>query len=177
MNTQKLETAVDGNEIVDMSALWAESMQDDEFRFEIKAQSVAVDLARATAELGFTQAQLAERLNWSPSRVSRILHGATNITLRTLHELASALDLDFDIIYRKTNCARFPQPWETKVILDNAAAVFERVEKLHDHAQENLTRSQAILDTASALNRRSWHLVKSTKPTKQLVQFELAAQG
>jgi transcriptional regulator with XRE-family HTH domain len=103
---------------IDMSELWAESMEDDNFRFEIKAQSVAVDLARACAELGYTQAQLAARLNWSPGRVSRVLHGSTNLTLRTLHEFAAALGLEFDVVYRSSESARTSQPWDAKSTTD-----------------------------------------------------------
>lgn len=177
MNTQKLKTQTPENETIDMSALWAESMADNDFRFEIKAQSVAVDLARATSELGFTQAQLAERLSWSPSRVSKVLHGSTNVTLRTIHEFTAALELEFDIIYRSMNTTRAPQFWDAKTMLDNAAVVCKKIEQLHDHAQENLTQSQTILDTACALNRKSWQLANSTKAIKQMVHFELAAQA
>lgn len=174
MNTQKLKTQNPENEMVDMSVFWAESMEDDDFRFEIKAQSVAVDLARATSELGLTQAELAERLSWSPSRVSKVLHGSTNVTLRTIHEFVAALGLDFDIIYRSINTTRAPQFWDAKTMFDNAAVVCQQIEQLHEHAQENLTQSQTILDTACALNRKSWQLANSTRSIKQMVHFELA---
>lgn len=177
MNTQKLKTQSSKDENIDIAALWAESMEDDDFRFEIKAQSVAVDLARAISELGLTQAELAQRLEWSPGRVSRVLHGSMNLTLRTIHEFAAALGLEFDVIYRPHNSERAAQPWETKVLLDNAAATCKTIEHLHENARENLAQSRTILDTARALNRKGWQMAKLSSPAKNVVQFELAAQA
>lgn len=48
-------------------------------------------------ELGLNQADLAARLGVSPGRVSQILGGGENLTLRTLAALATALDARFDI--------------------------------------------------------------------------------
>jgi antitoxin component HigA of HigAB toxin-antitoxin module len=101
---------------VDMASIWAESMADSDFSFDIKAQTVSTDLVRAISECGYSQADVAQKLGWSASRVSRVLHGAPNLTLRTLHELSSALNLEFDIIYRKAGENRAPQPWEAIVM-------------------------------------------------------------
>lgn len=174
MNSEKLKSEISASTNVDISAMWAESMEDDDFRFEIKAQRVAVDLARATAELGLSQAQLAEKLNWSPSRVSRVLHGSMNITLRTLQEFATALNLEFDIIYRQACNVRAAQPWEAKVMLDDATSRCKEIMQLHETAQKNLTQSQNILETACTLNRKSWQLAK-TATRNTITKIELAA--
>ena len=47
-------------------------------------------------ERGITRADLAARMGVSPGRVSQILGGGENLTLRTLAALASALDARFD---------------------------------------------------------------------------------
>jgi transcriptional regulator with XRE-family HTH domain len=47
-------------------------------------------------ERGISRADLAARLGVSPGRVSQILGGGENLTLRTLAALASALDARFD---------------------------------------------------------------------------------
>ncbi len=47
-------------------------------------------------ERGLTRADLAARMGVSPGRVSQILGGGENLTLRTLAALASALDARFD---------------------------------------------------------------------------------
>lgn len=80
-----------------LTELWQESLDDKDFRFELKAQEVAVELAAAVADAGLTQQELAKRLGWKPSRVSKVLHGATNVTLRTLFDLYDALGMNFSI--------------------------------------------------------------------------------
>ncbi len=47
-------------------------------------------------ERGITRADLAARMGVSPGRVSQILGGGENLTLRTLAALASALDARFE---------------------------------------------------------------------------------
>jgi transcriptional regulator with XRE-family HTH domain len=80
-----------------LAELWQESLQDEDFRFELKAQEVAVALAAIVAKTGMTQKDLADKLGWMPSRVSKILHGSTNLTLKTLFQLCEAVETDFDI--------------------------------------------------------------------------------
>src|SRR5712671_6941395 len=48
-------------------------------------------------ECGITRADLAARMGVSPGRVSQILGGGENLTLRTLAALSTALDARFDI--------------------------------------------------------------------------------
>src|SRR5947207_14473867 len=55
-------------------------------------------------ECGLSRAELAARMGVSPGRISQILGGGENMTLRTLAELATALDarLDFEPSSLKT---------------------------------------------------------------------------
>ena len=48
-------------------------------------------------ERGLSRADLAARMGVSPGRVSQILGGGENLTLRTLAALSTALDARFDI--------------------------------------------------------------------------------
>ena len=48
-------------------------------------------------ERGLTRADLAARMGVSPGRVSQILGGGENLTLRTLAALSTALDSRFDM--------------------------------------------------------------------------------
>ena len=48
-------------------------------------------------ERGLSRADLAARMGVSPGRVSQILGGGENLTLRTLAALSTALDSHFDI--------------------------------------------------------------------------------
>ena len=48
-------------------------------------------------ERGLTRADLAARMGVSPGRVSQILGGGENLTLRTLAALSTTLDAHFDL--------------------------------------------------------------------------------
>jgi transcriptional regulator with XRE-family HTH domain len=51
-------------------------------------------------ERNLTRADLATRMGVSPGRVSQVLSGGENLTLRTLASLATALDARFDLDLR-----------------------------------------------------------------------------
>src|SRR5215472_6871456 len=48
-------------------------------------------------ERSLTRADLASRMGVSPGRVSQVLSGGDNLTLRTLAALATALDAEFQV--------------------------------------------------------------------------------
>lgn len=81
----------------ELAGLWEESLKDEDFRFELKAQDIAVNLANAVAQSGMTQKELADKLGWKTSRMSKVLHGASNLTLKTMFQVCEALDIDFDV--------------------------------------------------------------------------------
>jgi len=117
-----------------LAELWQESLQDEDFRFELKAQEVAVSLASVFAENGMTQKQLADQLGWKTSRVSKVLHGASNLTLKTLFEVCEALNIEFDIVFDRIG-ARQKEVAVTQL----------------KHLEVD-----AMLQTAKDLNRSSW---------------------
>jgi transcriptional regulator with XRE-family HTH domain len=51
-------------------------------------------------ERGLTRADLASRMGVSPGRISQVLSGGENLTLRTLACLATALDARFEMDLR-----------------------------------------------------------------------------
>jgi transcriptional regulator with XRE-family HTH domain len=64
-------------------------------------------------ERGLTRADLAGRMGVSPGRISQVLSGGENLTLRTIASLATALDARFemDLRPRETgSAAATPQP-------------------------------------------------------------------
>lgn len=155
---------------IDMAAMWQEAMGDDDFRFEIKAQSVAIDLVKAISHCGLTQSEVAKKLNWSPSRVSKVLHGSSNITLRTIYAITEALELQFDIIYRSKTDECSSQPWDTTVRVSKALLTCKEIEKLQERTQNNYKQSEAMLDIAKTLNRRSWCTARTTTVSSEILK-------
>lgn len=119
----------------ELAGLWAEALEDKDFRFELKAQDVAVQLASAVARSGMTQKELAEKLGWKTSRVSKVLHGASNLTLKTMFQMCEALGIDFDIHFGGQHYLN------------------EQIEVISRKRQE----IEAILDTARQCNSLSWN--------------------
>ncbi len=59
-------------------------------------------------ERGLTRADLASRMGVSPGRVSQVLSGGENLTLRTLASLATALDARFELDLRPHEAGASP---------------------------------------------------------------------
>lgn len=155
-----------------LSAMWAELSRDPDFKFKLKAQDTAVALARAVAESGLSQADLAKALDWKPSRVSRVLHGDSNLTLRTIMEIAQACDLDCDVILRRPSEPRAAQPWEQ-------GEIWKDSRKLDEDARHTLRQAHEMLRTAEAINSRVWRtarapMVNRDRPEMKSQAYEAA---
>ena len=66
---------------------------DDELAWD-HAMDISGSVYTRMKELGMTQAELAERMGMDPGRLSRIIHGAPNLTLKTIAKLENALEFD-----------------------------------------------------------------------------------
>jgi len=63
-----------------------------DYEFELRNLEVSDAIAGRMQELGLTQAELARRMGVSRARVTQILRGSDNLTLRTLVLLSHALE-------------------------------------------------------------------------------------
>ncbi|MCC3772681.1 helix-turn-helix domain-containing protein [Streptomyces sp. UNOC14_S4] len=63
------------------------------------ARHATASLAGLVAERGMSRKDLAERMGVSPGRVSQILSGDENLTLRSLVAVAEALDVRMEISF------------------------------------------------------------------------------
>ena len=72
---------------------WFEEYKDDpDYQFELMSITVGEGIVEALLRLGITRSELAKRLHVSRPRISQILAGDENLTLRTLVGVAVALD-------------------------------------------------------------------------------------
>jgi transcriptional regulator with XRE-family HTH domain len=75
--------------------------QNTETQIEDEMLALVTDITNEISwqmrERGLTRADLAARMGVSPGRVSQILGGGENLTLRTLAALSTALDARFDL--------------------------------------------------------------------------------
>ena len=80
--------------------------------FEIKKDSVATQLAALMAHCGKNRSEMAEELGWMKSRVTRILSGHGNLTIKTICEFSTHLGYDFDVVFHSYDQRRPLQPWQ-----------------------------------------------------------------
>lgn len=80
--------------------------------FEIKKDSVATQLAALMVHCGKNRSEMAEELGWKKSRVTRILSGHGNLTIKTVCEFSTHLGYDFDVVFHGYDERRPRQPWQ-----------------------------------------------------------------
>jgi len=83
-------------------------------------------------ERGLSRADLAARMGVSPGRVSQILGGGENLTLRTLAALAAALDARFDF---ELSCLKTPDAYTSRGPAESAPAANHRTYTRSQHHQ------------------------------------------
>ncbi|MEU6768112.1 helix-turn-helix transcriptional regulator [Streptomyces sp. NPDC046853] len=69
----------------------------DEAAGEQLARQATAAIAGLLAERNLSRTQLAERMGISPGRVSQILSGDENLTLRSLANIAESLDVGVEV--------------------------------------------------------------------------------
>lgn len=81
--------------------------------FELQKDQVGEDLVSLIAFTDTNRTSLAEVLGYKKSRITRILSGMENLTLRTIHDVCKAVGYEFDVIFRRTSEAKPLQPWQS----------------------------------------------------------------
>lgn len=80
--------------------------------FWIKKDEIAAQLLGLMAHEGKSRASLATELGWHKSRVTSVLSGKGNPTIKTIWEFCHKLNYDFDLVFRKPEEGRPDQPWD-----------------------------------------------------------------
>lgn len=78
---------------------WRDSIarKQDDAAGALLARQVTASIAGLLAERNISRTQLADRMGVSPGRVSQILSGDENLTLRSLAHIAASLDIDVEV--------------------------------------------------------------------------------
>lgn len=138
-----------------------------------KREDVAIVLTSMLYEAGISRAQLAKKLGWKPSRVTRALSGDENLTINTLSEIINAAGYDFDMRLRRRGETRAMQPWEEATTVRNeltlARQLLDKSTSIYNEANHHLIEAQAMKATAEAINRRQF---MNKNYTKQYAAFE-----
>lgn len=109
-STELMVTEQYDDEVGDLIDMFADLEPIDSF--DVKKDEVAANLAALLALTGITRSEFAEKACWKKSRVTNVLSGKSNPTLRTVWEFCSRLGYDFDIVFRLFDEKRPSQPWQ-----------------------------------------------------------------
>lgn len=88
----------------------------------MQMESIASDLVFLLKHSGLSRSELASRLGWNKSRVTRILSGDENLTIKTITSVAECLGYGFDVIFYNENYEQPKQPWHIDRINKSVSA-------------------------------------------------------
>ena len=132
---------------------------------EYKKIEIAADMAALLVHSGHTRAEVARLLGWTRSRVTNVLSGDANPTLKTVFEFSRALGYDFDLTYRKSNVAPPHQPWVSNSKFDNISLVLQSAHEVRSDFDKGLQRDVyfSIGPLTSSGGVRIWAMLKKLK--------------
>ena len=108
---EKLQQLGINPETADFSDILAAISEPDSFK--LQKDQVGTDLVSLVAFTDTNRSSLAEILGYKKSRVTRILSGMENLTLRTIHDVCKAVGYEVDVTFRKKSEAKPLQPWQS----------------------------------------------------------------
>lgn len=79
---------------------------------EVNMELVASDLALLLRHSNTSRTEIAHKLGWRKSRVTRVLSGDENLTIKTLSQFALALGYTFDVVFHNADYPKPKQPWQ-----------------------------------------------------------------
>lgn len=80
--------------------------------FFAKRNAVANEILSLISHEKISKKELSDKLDWAPSRLSKVLSGEQNITIKTITAISLALGYDFSIYFHKIFEKEMVQPWE-----------------------------------------------------------------
>lgn len=83
--------------------------------FLIKQTALAANLAALATHSGKNRTEIAEKIGWHKSALTRLLSGRGNPALKTIWDFASNLGYDFDIVFHNIENEAPKQPWQLKI--------------------------------------------------------------
>lgn len=125
---------------------------------DVKKDEIATQLAALMTFAKRNRTALADELGWKKSRVSNVLSGKSNLTIRTIWDIASHLNFDFDLVFRSPNEKRPPQPWQkvaNRVMLNKIVEVSQGASHIQRPAKHHIIEIQTAQQVATDLMRGS----------------------
>ena len=91
-------TPADDPKMIELDRLGQEVEAYEEIHFPISKPSLLAVMKLRMYEMGITQKRLAEMLHLSPARISGVLSGKYDPSLKTAREISKTLNIDSDVV-------------------------------------------------------------------------------
>ncbi len=88
-------------------------------QLEIKKEEISSQLSALLSFSGLSRSEVSRYLNWKRSRVSKVLSGEENLTIKTIFQFCGAIGYNFSVIFTKPEEKIPLQPWEKMSITDS----------------------------------------------------------
>lgn len=82
--------------------------------FDLKKDFLGAQMAALVSFSGKSRTDLVGELGWKKSRVSNVLSGKCNLTIKSIWEFSSYLGFEFDVIFRRPSELPPRQPWQIR---------------------------------------------------------------
>ncbi|WP_226093624.1 helix-turn-helix domain-containing protein (plasmid) [Dickeya oryzae] len=125
--------------------------------FFTKKNAVANELLALISHENISRSQLCEKLNWAPSRLSKVLSGEQNITVKTITAISLALGYDFSIYFHKIYKKEMVQPWEKSSYISNILQINTISEiKKHKLTVHIQSKEDVMMDLLNGRGKESY---------------------
>lgn len=137
----------------------------------IKMEQIASHLVGLLRHHKISRSELAQNLGWSKGRVTKVLSGDVNLTIKTISTITQELGYDFDVVFHNKNYEKPKQPWQIdreRASLNHAPALKQHV--LHTDGVSvmfQLETGEEVVDSVLAGAEKDFYISVSL-PSRQL---------
>lgn len=111
------------------------NMDNDELALEIKKIEIATAMSALLVFCKKNSTYIADKLNKTPSQISKTLSGDQNLTIKTILEFSLALGYDFDVVFHSETYSKPKQPWQKY----QDQLIFEKILTSMKNSSKNVT--------------------------------------
>ena len=126
--SKEISTALDLDDVMDFDFFDFSDIDP----IDLKKEAIAANLCSLMAFKNISRVELAEKLDWKLSQVSKVLSGRQNLTISTISKVCFALNYDFQISFHEKHEQLNVQPWERNLqTIVNLQENNESIEQWH----------------------------------------------
>ncbi|MCU4406474.1 helix-turn-helix domain-containing protein [Acinetobacter junii] len=132
----------------------------------VKMEQIASHLVGLLRHSNMSRAELAAQLGWKKSRVTKVLSGDENLTIKTITAITQQLGYDFDVVFHNKNYEKPKQPWQVDREKLLSKSIFVNANRELKLALEFQTGAQ-VVDAVLSGNESDFYIsINPSHPTE-----------